>query len=237
MPSTLAIAGNIPRPRVKHGLHHSKTEASYPKIVCRLVGRGGECQRFCIASVGPGLGRALSARENGKAKPTWVRPSLKFGADSYIIAGIMATDDPESERQRLIQRYASMSEGELRRLAEDAGALSEPAVQALAEEAQRRGLDIRLADSFVPIDEVEARELVVIRQFRDLPDALLAKGALDSAGIECFLVDDNMVRLDWFISNLLGGVKLAVKEGDAEDALDLLEQPVSEDFEADGAED
>ena len=50
---------------------------------------------------------------------------------------------------------------------------------------------------------VELRELVTIRQFRDLPEVLLAKGSLESAGIECFLVDENIVRLDWFISNLV----------------------------------
>ena len=43
------------------------------------------------------------------------------------------------------------------------------------------------------------RKQVTIRAFRDLPEALLAKGSLESAGIDCFLVDDNMVRLDWFM--------------------------------------
>ena len=69
-----------------------------------------------------------------------------------------------------------------------------------------------------------------IRRFRDLPEALLAKGGLESAGIECFLADDNMVRLDWFISNLLDGVKLLVNSGDAEDAVTVLNQSIPENF-------
>jgi hypothetical protein len=39
-----------------------------------------------------------------------------------------------------------------------------------------------------------------------------------------------MVRLDWFISNLLGGVKLQVRHEDAEVAKQILEQPIPENF-------
>jgi hypothetical protein len=56
--------------------------------------------------------------------------------------------------------------------------------------------------------------------------------ALDSAEIECFLVDDNMARIEW--SNLVGGIKLCVKQEDAEAALDMLEQPIPEEFDVDG---
>ncbi len=69
-------------------------------------------------------------------------------------------------------------------------------------------------------------ELVTIANFRDLPEAMLAKGKLESAGIECFLGDDNMVRMDWFWSNLIGGVKLRVAETDAEEAIHLLEEEI-----------
>ena len=74
--------------------------------------------------------------------------------------------------------------------------------------------------------EVGTRETVTIRKFRDLPEALLAKGSLDSAGIECALADDNMVRMDWFYSNAIGGVKLLVNAGDAAEAEQILSQPI-----------
>jgi len=67
------------------------------------------------------------------------------------------------------------------------------------------------------------RDLLTIRQFRDLPQALLAKSVLDSAGIECFLGDDNLIRMDWLWSNLLGGIKLRVRQEDALVASRLLE--------------
>jgi hypothetical protein len=72
----------------------------------------------------------------------------------------------------------------------------------------------------------ESRELVVIRVFVDLPEALLAKGSLESAGIECFLVDDNMVRLDWFMVNVFGGIKLMVPVESAETARAFLNRPM-----------
>ena len=58
------------------------------------------------------------------------------------------------------------------------------------------------------MDVLEERDLVGIRLFLDLPEALLAKSRLESAGIECFLMDNNMVRINW--SNLVGGAKLLV---------------------------
>ncbi len=44
------------------------------------------------------------------------------------------------------------------------------------------------------------------KTFRELSEAMLAKGMLNSAGIECFLVDDNTGRMLGFISNVIGGM-------------------------------
>jgi hypothetical protein len=41
---------------------------------------------------------------------------------------------------------------------------------------------------------------------------MAAMSALEASGLDCKLADDNMVRIDWFISNLLGGLKLFVRE-------------------------
>lgn len=61
--------------------------------------------------------------------------------------------------------------------------------------------------------------LVTIRQFGDISEALLAKGCLESAGIECFLADENIARLEWPLSR---GMRLQVSPTDAEAALELL---------------
>lgn len=65
-----------------------------------------------------------------------------------------------------------------------------------------------------------APQLVTIRQFGDMSEALLAKGCLESAGIESFLADLNVTRLEWPISR---GLRLQVNSGDAETALAVLQ--------------
>ena len=46
----------------------------------------------------------------------------------------------------------------------------------------------------------------------------LNNGKDRSAGIECYLQDESVVRLDWFWSNAMGGIKLIVREKDAAEA-------------------
>ena len=127
----------------------------------------------------------------------------------------------------MAENYAAMTDGELQRLARNPEALTELAWEALEDELDRRDLEIPFDDAPAR-EELDLRRLVTIRQFRDLPEALLAKGSLESAGIECFLRDDNMVRLDWFISNFIGGVKLCVQPEDAAKAKSLLDEPILE---------
>jgi Putative prokaryotic signal transducing protein len=146
----------------------------------------------------------------------------------------MASTDPEKERQRLTDFYSHMTDDELQKIAEDLASLTEVARQVLHAEGVRRRITLLSDAQHVDAYEPELRNLVTIRQFRDLTEALLAKGSLDSSGIECFLADDNIVRMDWFISNLVGGVKLKVKPEDVEAANLILEQPIPEDFDVEG---
>ena len=142
--------------------------------------------------------------------------------------------DPDGEYRRLTEPYAGMSDGELELLARDAGELTAAAARALAEERQRRSLHDDPAQNTAASQKTDWEDLIVVRQFRDLPEALLAKGSLESAGIEAFLGDDNMVRMDWFISNLVGGIKLCVRPADADAAMEILSQPVPAGFEVEG---
>jgi hypothetical protein len=133
----------------------------------------------------------------------------------------------QRERQRLAANYAGMTDGELLRLARNAESLTEVAWETLEDEMDRRHLET-VDDCGSPRQEMEVRELVTIRQFRDLPEALLAKGSLESSGIECFLADENLVRLDWFISNFIGGIKLKVRAPDVTSAQNILDEPILE---------
>ena len=140
---------------------------------------------------------------------------------------------PEEERTRLIAVYSAMSDEELGQIAASGDELSAPAHDAFAAEVAKRDLNIEIAPPGGE-DVVEFNETVTLRQFRDLPDALLAKGSLESAGIQAYLVDDNMIRMDWFISNLLGGIKLKVRAEDAEAAYEILNQPTPEILDVEG---
>jgi hypothetical protein len=147
----------------------------------------------------------------------------------------MKSRDPEDVRTRLAELYASWTEGELRKIAEDPKSLTEPAIKALNSEFARRALDVKLEIAQPePVSHPEIPDLVILRHFRDLPEALLAKGGLESAGIECFFDDDNIVRMDWFISNAVGGIKLLVRPKDFAAANEILEHGVPEAFDVTG---
>jgi hypothetical protein len=64
---------------------------------------------------------------------------------------------------------------------------------------------------------------VVLRSYRDVTEAMVDRSKLESAGIKCILYDDNLFRLDWFVSNAVGGVKLVVPQNEAAEALKLLD--------------
>jgi hypothetical protein len=139
----------------------------------------------------------------------------------------------DEERIRITGVYSAMSDEELDQVAQSGDELSAAAYEALLAEAAKRGMKIEIS---APRGEdiLEYDAAVTVRQFRDLPDALLAKGSLESAGIEAYLVDDNMIRMDWFISNLLGGIKLKVRPEDAAVADEILNQPIPETLDVEG---
>ena len=137
----------------------------------------------------------------------------------------MESTDQEKELQRMTELYSSMPDAKLQELAEDSAELTDLAHTALKAELNRRGLKIVSEGPPMETDPVEEPELTTIRKFRDLPEAILAKGLLESAGIECYLADDNIVRLDWFLSNAIGNMRLQVKPADAETAIEILDQP------------
>ena len=97
----------------------------------------------------------------------------------------------------------------------------------LEDELDKRNLESPVEDA-KPHDRMDLQTLVTIRQFRDLPEALLAKGCLESTGIECFLGDENLVRLDWFISNFVGGSEALCAARRCRDARKMLDEPILE---------
>ncbi|PYX34155.1 MAG: hypothetical protein DMG80_03220 [Acidobacteria bacterium] len=165
---------------------------------------------------------------------THALPDHKIKSGTRFRSIIRAMRTPEQERSQIAAAYAAMSDGELERVAAAAYELSEIAHKVLETEISRRALSIAIAPA-PSADIYELNEAVTVRKFRDLPEALLAKGSLESAGIEAYLVDDNMVRIYWLWSNLLGGIKLAVRPADIEAATEILDQPIPETIDTEGA--
>jgi hypothetical protein len=130
---------------------------------------------------------------------------------------------PESSFGEL---YQSMSESELRELAADWHSLVDEAQSSLVAEFARRGIAFVEPPQLSEEDEPKYRDLVTIRRYRDLSEAIVARGVVESAGIFCFLKDENLVRLDWQVSNLVGGIRLQVAAEDVEAAEAVLAQPI-----------
>jgi len=147
----------------------------------------------------------------------------------------MISDSSRDEQRIFARHYSQMSDGELLQIALQPWALSDAAWEALDDELHRRDLELPEPEP-APVAP-EKRNLILLRKFRDLPEALLAKGSLDSAGVESFLGDDNTIRVDWLWSNLLGGIKLLVDAENAETANEILNQPIPENFDIEGVED
>jgi hypothetical protein len=138
-------------------------------------------------------------------------------------------DLPREDELRATYRFAS--DHELLALALTYDSLTEIAQRTLRAEFDRRGLE----PPEIPEEPAaESQHLVTVEQYRDVAEAQIAKGVLDSAGIPCRLLDENTVRMDWVWSNLLGGVRLQVNERDREAAETLLTQPIPEQIHVEG---
>ena len=126
--------------------------------------------------------------------------------------------------------YAGMNDGELLALAEDLDTLNDAARNALLVELHNRKLDQEadrlhrehLSERAVPSET--SIELVTIATFNDPFSANLAKGKLESEGIECFTASEHRLGRSWGDGNVFGPIELQVKELDVERADKVLEE-------------
>jgi len=65
-------------------------------------------------------------------------------------------------------------------------------------------------------------QLITVATYHNEMEFLLARARLESADIECFAIDENMLRIAAWHSHVFGGIKLQVCEVDAGDALAIL---------------
>lgn len=65
-------------------------------------------------------------------------------------------------------------------------------------------------------------ELEVVGTYRFAHEAFLAKSTLEAFEVPAWILDENQIRFRWFMADALGGVKIAVRAGDAEKAKEIL---------------
>jgi len=120
--------------------------------------------------------------------------------------------------------YANMSDAELMTIARDYADLTDSAQAAIRAEFAKRNLEPPTIDP--PEQSPESNELVTVKRFRDLPEAAIAKSMLESAEVPSWLLDENLVRIDWGYSQAVGGIRLQVRREDESAAKELLAQRV-----------
>jgi DNA-directed RNA polymerase subunit RPC12/RpoP len=124
----------------------------------------------------------------------------------------------------LSTRLKAMSDAEMLQLGGEYASLTDEAQTLVRSEFARRGLETPDAEQEPSV--YESQSVRTIRRYRDQPEALLARSVLESAGIPCYLRDENTIRIEWIWSNYMGGIRLQVAEADAEAAEAILSQPI-----------
>jgi hypothetical protein len=147
-----------------------------------------------------------------------------------------APDHDNHRREIYVAQYAAMHEPDLMAIARRYETLTEPAQDALRAEFASRGLEPPLIDDHGDEDDEPSVEqkLVTVRRYRDLSEAIVARAVIEGAGMFCFLQNENIVRLDWQISNFIGGIRLQVAASDVAAAEEILSAPVPASIQMEG---
>jgi len=62
----------------------------------------------------------------------------------------------------------------------------------------------------------------IVWRYTTVGEAGSARSALDAAGVDVAVLDENIIALNWLYSNAVGGVKLMVRREDLEEAFEIL---------------
>ena len=98
------------------------------------------------------------------------------------------------------------------------------------EELARRGVVVDFVEQPTFLAEAPSEYLVTVDTFRNYVKAQFAQTRLMASGVQAFLFDDNIVRMNGLWATALGFVKLRVPAADVVEALEILK--VHTDWEA-----
>jgi hypothetical protein len=145
---------------------------------------------------------------------------------------VMQPSDSADYAREIGKAYAGMSDDELYDVGIEYDSLTPEAQALLREEFAKRSLQ---PPDIPPVVKTEFSDMVTVRSYRDIAEALIAKSVLDSAGIFSYLRDENTVRMIWTWSQQVGGVRIEVRTADMAQAEELLSQPIPPTIQQDGA--
>jgi len=134
----------------------------------------------------------------------------------------------DEKRKQLVKHYRSLMDGELEELAREGDALTDDARASLRAEIARRGLAVIVKEPEPASPEPERGEIITVQIFNDVSSALIAKTILESAGIECLVSNESIIRTDGV--SAVGGIRLQVAQRNAAAAAALLEAEIPENF-------
>jgi hypothetical protein len=98
-----------------------------------------------------------------------------------------------------------------------------------------RMIRLTMTDSHdFPSENEQIRNLVVLREFTDLPEAAVAKSVLESASIKCIMGDHRTIMALVGAASPIGGFVLCVSREDASIAAEILGQEIPENFNVEG---
>ena len=95
-------------------------------------------------------------------------------------------------------------------------------VLAVWEQLAARGLVVDFVDYQPLASETGSDDLVTVATFRNYVQAQFAQTRLLASGMQAFLFDDNIIRMNWFLAPALGFVKLRVPRRDVVEASEIL---------------
>ncbi|MGH9776783.1 MAG: hypothetical protein ACRD5I_00070 [Candidatus Acidiferrales bacterium] len=138
--------------------------------------------------------------------------------------------------------YAAKDDGELVALAAESDELVDEARKALWSELKHRGLEDEASAAYnnrpaQPLLSLRPTDsITTVGVFTTLAEATLARTRLESAGIPCFLAEEHVVRMDWFLAQAVGWIKLQVNEADLGPAIELVGEPAAVEGEAEASD-
>lgn len=127
-------------------------------------------------------------------------------------------------REDLLATYRDLVDEELVRLLQS-GTLTELAVDVAEGELRERGIAPPPPPEPEPVEAEDPQSpdiLVTVARFSKPMEAQILRMRLEADGIPAVIADENMIRVNWFLSNALGGVRVQVPSRRLQEAHEVM---------------